>query len=144
MRLFSYYPHATDVGETHGLVPASVLVGKNFTSACELTSVSLLVPYDGAVIIGTTDGEGICRVVQAPSVQVATSHQTGIARQVWNDITSCSIVLCCVVCVCVYVCICVSVCLRARARVCVYICMYVRMCLCMQYNECMYVCCVCI
>jgi hypothetical protein len=55
-----------------------------FTPVCELTSVSQLVPYDGAVMVRTTDGAGICRIVQTPSVLVAASHPTGIAFQVCN------------------------------------------------------------
>lgn len=47
---------------------------------------SILVPYDGTVIVRTTDraGADACWISQAPSVLVATIHHAGVAFQVWN------------------------------------------------------------
>lgn len=45
---------------------------------------SILVPYDGTVIVRTIDraGADTCRIGQAPSVIFATIHHTGVALQV--------------------------------------------------------------
>jgi hypothetical protein len=52
-------------------------------ACCLLITFSIIVPYNGAVIVWTTDNAGAdaCWIIQAPFVKVTTIYLTGLAFQ---------------------------------------------------------------